>query len=217
MSRTAPPAPDPALPAAAEAVERVPAARAGRRRHRLVGAAVAAVVLVAGAAFAVQRATPAPDALTPMSSGASASGPAAVGQAFPDFRLATVDGAQVTPDRLRGSDAILWFVTSYCVTCQLGASKYRSLDEELGDKAPTMLFVFMDPQEPDAALREFRTKFGLPQWAMAMDTDQLAQRAGVQALDTKIFVDETGTVRDIDTAPVDDSYLADVRRLATGA
>jgi peroxiredoxin len=210
------------VPRTAPAASRPPSTRSlvyrsRRRRQRLVGVAVASVVLVAVAVFAVQRATPAPDALTPASSDASASGPATVGRSFPEFRLATVDGAQVTPDKLRGSDAILWFTTTYCVPCQIGAAKYQSLAGELGDKAPTMVFVFLDPQEPDAALREFRSKYGLPQWAMAMDTDQLAQRAGVQVLDTKIFVDETGVVRDIDTAPVDDSYLADVRRLATGA
>lgn len=218
MSRTAPPASRSTRPAAGERAKRPSAERSRRRRQRLVGAAVAAVVLVAVAVFAVQRATPAADAVTPASSAGGGGGnPAAIGQPFTDFRLATVDGSQVTPDKLRGSDTILWFTTTYCVPCQVGAQAYQSLDNELGDEAPTMLFVFLDPQEPDAALREFRTKFGLPEWQMAMDTDQLAQRAGVQVLDTKIFVDETGVVRDIDTAPVDDSYLADVRRLATGA
>jgi peroxiredoxin len=206
----------------ARAASRPPSTRAladrsRRRSQRLVGAAVAAVVLIAVAVFAVQQAAPASDPLTPASSGGSAGGPAAVGQPFPDFRLATVDGSQVTPDKFRGSDTIVWFTTTYCVPCQIGAVKYRALDNELGDQAPTMLFVFLDPQEPDAALREFRSEFGLPEWAMAMDADQLAQRAGVQVLDTKIFVDESGVVRDIDTAPVDDAYLADVRRLATGA
>jgi peroxiredoxin len=206
-----------AAPASRPPSSRALADRARSRRQRLIGAAVAAVVLVAVAVFAVQRATPAPDALTPAPPGVGAGGPAAVGDPFPDFQLATVDGAQVTPDQLRGSDTLVWFTTTYCVPCQIGATKYRSLDNELGDQAPTMLFVFLDPQEPAAALSEFRAKFGLPEWQMAMDTDQLAQRAGVQVLDTKIFVDETAIVRDIDTAPVDDTYLADVRRLATGA
>ena len=208
------------MPRTAAPASRPPSSRTladrARPRRRLVGAAVAAVVLVAVAVFAVQRATPAEDALTPASSDGTG-GPAEVGQPIPDFRLTTVDGSQVTPDELRGGDAILWFTTTYCVPCQIGAVKYRSLDDELGDRAPTMLFVFLDPQEPASALQEFRTKFGLPEWQMAMDTDQLAQRAGVQVLDTKIFVDETGVVRDIDTAPVDDAYLVDVRRLATGA
>lgn len=210
MPRTAPPASRP--PSTRSAVD-----RSRQRRQRLIGAAVSAAALVAVAVFAVQRAAPASDALTPASAASSASGPAAVGEPFPDFRLATVDGAQVTPGKLRGSDTILWFTTTSCVPCQIGATEYQSLDNELGDKAPTMLFVFLDPQEPDAALREFRSRYGLPQWVMAMDSDQLAQRAGVQVLDTKIFLDETGVVRDIDTAPVDDSYLADVRRLVTGA
>jgi peroxiredoxin len=218
MSRTAPPAPSSTRPAAGDRSKRALAEQARKKRQRLVGAAVAAVVLVAVAVFAVQRATPATQALAPASAsggGGSSSGPAEVGQPFPDFRLATVDGSQITPDKLAGNDTLLWFTTTYCVPCQIGAQEYQSLDNELGDEAPTVLFVFLDPQEQAAALSEFRSKFGLPEWQMAMDTDQLAQRAGVQVLDTKIFLDEEGIVRDINTPPVNDAYLESIRKLAT--
>jgi peroxiredoxin len=215
MSRTATPAPRSSRPAAGERSKRALAEQARKKRQRLVGAAVAAVVLVAVAVFAVQRATPATQALTPASSGVRGGGAAEVGEPFPDFRLVTVDGSQITPDKLAGSDTLLWFTTTYCVPCQVGAQKYRSLDNELGDKAPTVLFVFLDPQEPASALTQFRDKFGLPEWQMALDTDQLAQRAGVQVLDTKIFIDENGIVRDINTPPVNDAYLDSIRKLAT--
>jgi cytochrome oxidase Cu insertion factor (SCO1/SenC/PrrC family) len=219
MTRTVPPSSGPSRPAAVETSKRAVAERARARRRRIVIAAAAAVVLVAVAALAVQRSTPGADSLgaAPPRTQGAADGPASVGQPITDFRLVTADGAQVTPSRLAGNDAILWFTTTYCVPCQVGAVKYQALARELGDKAPTMLFVFLDPQEPVTALKQFRDKYGLPEWAMALDTDQLGQRAGVQVLDTKIFVDEIGIVRDIDTAPVDDAYLADVRRLATGA
>lgn len=220
MTRTTPPSPRPARPAAGETSKRALAERArARRLRRTVGAAVAAVLLVGVAAFAVQRSAPGDDSLGSVGARAQSAGssPASVGEPFTNFRMVTADGAEVTPAKLAGNDAILWFTTTYCVPCQVGAVKYQALARDLGDKAPTMLFVFLDPQEPNTALKEFRSKYGLPEWAMALDTDQLAQRAGVQVLDTKIFVDETGVVRDIDTAPVDDGYLADVRRLATGA
>ena len=217
MSRTGALAPRSTRPAAGERSQRALAEQARKKRQRLVGAAVAAVVLVAVAVFAVQRATPTTQALPASASGGSesSSGPAEVGQPFTDFRLVTVDGAQITPAKLAGNDTLLWFTTTYCVPCQIGAQKYQSLDNELGDKAPTVLFVFLDPQEPAAALSEFRSKFGLPAWQMALDTDQLAQRAGVQVLDTKIFLDEEGIVRDINTPPVNDAYLDDVRKLAS--
>jgi cytochrome oxidase Cu insertion factor (SCO1/SenC/PrrC family) len=218
MSRTATPASRSSRSAAGERSTRAMAEQPRKKRQqRLIGAAVAAVVLVAVAVFAVQRATPTTQALPASASGSSesSSGPAEVGQPFMDFRLVTVDGAQITPAKLAGNDTLLWFTTTYCVPCQIGAQEYQSLDNELGDKAPTVLFVFLDPQEPDAALSEFRTKFGLPEWQMAMDTDQLAQRAGVQVLDTKIFLDEEGIVRDINTPPVNDAYLESIRKLAT--
>jgi peroxiredoxin len=194
----------------------------GRQRARtrlwIAGVVAAVAVLVLVATIAVQRSAPGQDAAAGGTSGpAPAGGPAEVGEPMTDFRLVTSDGGEVAAAKLRGNDSILWFTTTYCVPCQVGAVEYRALASELGDEAPTMLFVFLDPQEPNSALQTFRSQFGLPEWIMALDSDQLAQRAGVQVLDTKIFVDETGVVRDIDTAPVDDRYLADVRRLATEA
>ena len=192
--------------------------RARTRGLWIAGVVAAVAVLVLVATIAVQRSAPEQDAAAVDTSGpAPAGGPAQVGEPMTDFRLMTSDGAEVTAAQLRGNDSILWFTTTYCVPCQVGAVEYRALASELGDDAPNMLFVFLDPQEPNSALQNFRSQFGLPEWIMALDSDQLAQRAGVQLLDTKIFVDETGVVRDIDTAPVDDGYLADVRRLATKA
>lgn len=191
--------------------------RARTRRLWIAGVVAAAAVLVLVATIAVQRTAPGQDAAGGTSGSAPGGGPAQVGEPMTDFRLMTSDGAEVTAAKLRGNDSILWFTTTYCVPCQVGAVEYQTLASELGDKAPTMLFVFLDPQEPNSALQNFRSQFGLPDWIMALDSDELGQRAGVQVLDTKIFVDETGVVRDIDTAPVDDGYLADVRRLATEA
>lgn len=190
------------------------------RRLRTLAATTAAVVaVVAVAVFAANRA--APPAGAPRTSAAaaaqSAGGPARVGSPFPDFRLTSADGAEVTAATLRGTNSIVWFTTSYCVPCQEGALRYQKAARQLGTKAPTMLMVFLDPREPNAALLDWRKRFGQPTWVPALDADGLGQRAGVQVLDTKIFLDPAGVVRDINTAPVDDAYLTTVKRLATGA
>lgn len=190
------------------------------RRRRLFIAALtttAVLALIGLAVFAVQRNAPGPDAQRSVTGSSAAQDPVQVGATFPDFRLTTADGEQVTAADLRGRDTILWFTTTSCVPCQEGALAYRPVAEQLGGDAPRTLFVFLDAQEPDSALLDYRTEFGLPDWLMARDDDGLALRAGVQVLDTKIFVDETGAVANIDTAPVNGAYLDTVRRLSTGA
>ncbi len=204
-------------PTAGETSKRTIRDRARKRRMRAGGAAAAVFALVAVAAFAVQRSGPTTDALRQAGSTTSAGGPARVGSPLPDFQLTTADGAAVNAAKLRGKAAIVWFTTSYCTPCQEGALKFQKVVPRLGDKAPTMLMVFLDPKEPNSALLQWRKSFGQPTWVPALDTDRFGQRAGVQVLDTKIFVDQTGVVRDINTAPVNDSYLATVQRLATGA
>lgn len=192
--------------------------RARRRRLWIAALATTAVLALIGlAVFAVSQNASGPDTQRSATSSSAAQGPARVGETFPDFALTTADGEQVTAADLRGRDTILWFTTTYCVPCQEGALAYQPVAQQLGSAAPRMLFVFVDPQEPNSALLDFRTRFGLPDWLMALDSDGLAQRASVQVLDTKIFVDETGTVANIDTAPINDAYLDTVRRLSTAA
>lgn len=212
----------PSRPAAGDLSRRTDGQPARTRRLRMAagaaGAAVAVVAALAVALFAAHRAAPATSSLRQSAASAQpVGGPARVGSPFPDFRLTSADGAEVTAATLRGSNAIVWFTTSYCVPCQEGALRYQKAARQLGSKAPTILMVFLDPREPNAALLDWRRKFGQPTWVPALDTGGLGQRAGVQILDTKIFLDTAGVVRDINTAPVDDAYSATVKRLATGA
>lgn len=184
---------------------------------RLAVGAVIAVLVVALAVVAVHRAGPVPRAATSAGAAGSVSdaGPARVGAPFPAFAVTTPEGREITNAALSGRPALLWFTTSYCVPCQVGAHKLATYERKvLGETAPRVVFVFVDPAEPQEALLQFRKKFGLPSWDLALDADQLAQRAAVTALDTKIFIDGTGVVRDIDLAPVTDDYLDTVRRLS---
>lgn len=187
---------------------------------RLAVGAVVAVLVVALAVVALNRADPVPR--TARTAGAagpvSDAGPARVGAPFPAFAVTTPEGKQITNAALSGRPALLWFTTSYCVPCQVGAKELAAYEREvLRETAPRVVFVFVDPSEPQEALLQFRDKFGLPSWDVALDADQLAQRAAVTALDTKIFLDGVGVVQDIDLAPVTDDYLDTVRRLSEKA
>lgn len=140
------------------------------------------------------------------------SGDVKVGQPFPDFRLTEAGGEMLTPDTLRGKPAIVWFTTSYCVPCQVGARPVAELDEELGGESFNVLVVFVDPSEPDSALTGWRDEFATDDWLVALDADNaLAKAVGLQFLDSKFLLDGGGVITDIDLEVADDEYLDRVR------
>lgn len=186
---------------------------AGARRPRAWGwAAVGAVLALASVLLLRQAGSHEGDrAVGP----GARIGPGAVrvGMPFPPFAVTDVDGRVVTSDALRGAPAILWFTTSYCVPCQVGAREVAALDDRLGGDAFQVVVLFVDPAEGPAALTGWRERFGRPDWIVALDRDGAFARAvDLRALDTKLLLDARGTLRDVDLYPVDGGYLELLRR-----
>jgi len=73
---------------------------------------VTALVVALGAVFAVR-------ALRPGAHAASDQ-PPAVGALAPDLTFTTVSGQRLSVADLRGHPALLWFVTTWCSSCQAG-------------------------------------------------------------------------------------------------
>lgn len=139
-----------------------------------------------------------------------------VGESFPDFRLTEAGGERVTPESLRGKPAVVWFTTSYCVPCQVGATKVGPLDDELGGDAFNVLVVFVDPSEPTSALTSWREEFGNEDWMVAIDEkNALAKEVELRFLDSKFLLDPGGRIEDVDLEIVDDEYLERLREAAT--
>jgi thiol-disulfide isomerase/thioredoxin len=143
-------------------------------------------------------------------------GSVAVGQRFPRFTVVDAEGRRVTRDTLVGRPAIVWFTTTYCVPCQVGARAVAALDRELGGRAFQVLVLFVDPGERPSDLLAWRRAFGEPDWIVALDTG-LASRVELRFLDTKYLLDGQGVVRDVDVALADNRYLAKVRRVVGSA
>lgn len=141
-----------------------------------------------------------------------------VGQPFPPFRVEDVDGRVLTNAGLRGKPVIVWYTTSYCLPCAVGAQAVSALDEELGDRAFDVLMVFVDPGETPETLRAWRARYGRPDWMVVLDRDgSLAKAVGLQFLDSKFLLDREGRVVNVDFAVADERYLAVVERVVRGS
>jgi len=139
-----------------------------------------------------------------------------VGNPFPDFKVVEVGGKEITRDSLRGKPAIVWFTTSWCTPCQIGAREVSKLDDELGGNAFDVLVIFVDPKETNADLINWRRRFANEDWLVAFDneTTLLAQKINLKYLDSKFLLDKNGIMRNIDFKIADEAYLNTIRKAA---
>lgn len=137
----------------------------------------------------------------------------AVGSTFPDFTLTEVGGKTITRDSLKGKPVIIWFTTSWCIPCQIGAQDVSKLDNELGGGTFNVLVVFVDPKEKDSDLILWRKRFANPDWMVAFDNEltKLAARVNLKFLDSKFILDKNGIIKNFDFKQADDKYLDTIR------
>ena len=136
-----------------------------------------------------------------------------VGTPFPKFSLIDIDGNEATNSSLSGKPSILWFTTSWCVPCQIGAKEVAKLDDELGGDAFNVLVVFVDPRESADDLQRWKQSFGNKDWIVAFDnqSNPLAQKINLKFLDTKYLLDDSGIIRDVNLQIANQRYLDIVR------
>lgn len=135
-----------------------------------------------------------------------------VGKVFPAFSVIDVDGAPISNELLKGKPTILWFTTTWCTPCQVGAKKVAEFNKELGGGLNILVF-FVDPRESENDLRDWRSKYADADWKLAFNNG-LAEKIGIQFLDSKYLLDKDGVIRDFNTQIVNDQYLALLKSIA---
>lgn len=132
-----------------------------------------------------------------------------VGDPFPEFDVTEVDGTKITTATLLSKPSIVWFTTSWCVPCQIGAQEVSKLDDALGGKAFDVLVIFVDLQEKPADLTNWRKNFAREDWMVAFDNEltQLGAKVNLQFLDSKFLLSKDGVIKDINFEIADQAYL----------
>lgn len=141
---------------------------------RRVVAPVVAALLLAGCASA----PPAPS---------SPSSPASA------WSVTDTEGATWSPETLAGEPALLFFMATWCGSCQATAPKLARLHEAYGDRVQ-FLSVGYDPSETPADLEGWKASKAQP-WPHALDPLREAQREyGIAIQSVVVVLDADGTV-----------------------
>src|SRR5256885_3997488 len=97
---------------------------------------------------------------------------------------------------MAGKKSLIWFTQSGGPDAD-GMHHLAELNDQLGSKAVTVVVVLVDLQEPQPWLGEWRDGFGRPDWKVAPDEPGgLSAKAHDPALETKVLLDEHGSVID---------------------
>lgn len=126
-----------------------------------------------------------------------------IGNLAPDFHLTDVYGRPVSRSSLHADKpGLLFFTTTYCLPCVKGLRELVRFQGDVGADRFNVLVVFIDPNEPSAALRAYQGEYGFPRsWYYALDTDELGAKYRIRALDTKFVLDRQGVIRFADVYP----------------
>lgn len=197
---------------------RTRARTSARRRRRWGWITAVAVVLVGAGVITGLRLTRHADP----SAGPSAAATATVGQPAPDGTFTTVAGATTTVAALRGRPTLLWFVATWCPSCQAGTPAIAQVFPQL--RAAGLRVVEIELYEnlgqPGPSIAAFGksgagSDYGDPDWVFGTSSASLTRAYDPEGYtDIYYLLDARGSVTYVNGQPA--STLPDLLNHASG-
>lgn len=125
-----------------------------------------------------------------------------VGYSAPYFTLQDPANGVIKKETFQGKPLIIFFTTTWCVPCQVGAQNLAKYDDETGGNAFNVLIVFVDEKKTDSQFLAWKKNFGRNDWYIAKGIE-MAQDYKVQYLDTKYVIDKNGIIKWFDVRPLE--------------
>lgn len=121
--------------------------------------------------------------------------PVEVGSRAPDFKLAALDGPDLTLSALRGNVVVLNFWATWCGPCRAEMPALEQVGQQYRERG--LRIVGVDVQESPDKVREFLPEVGVT-FPIVFDSDTaLARRYRAGGLPASFIIDREGTVREI--------------------
>jgi len=179
-----------------------------KSKYIVVGVIIVAVV---AAAFLANNSTQSSQSTNLTTAPENAVSGLQIGNVAPDFSLVDPQKGSITKQSFEGKPVFIFFTTTCCTPCQIGAQNLVRYDDETGGNAFNVLIVFVDERESDPQFIEWKNRFGNDDWYIAKGI-KMANTYKVQYLDTKYVFDKNGIIKWVDVKPLDYSSIAPVMR-----
>jgi thiol-disulfide isomerase/thioredoxin len=132
---------------------------------------------------------------------------ARLGQPAPDFKLKTLGGTEVSISELKGRPVVINFWASWCPPCRQEMPLLTAAYLAHRDTGLEVVAINLTDQEAAKDIRKFVTEFQMP-FPVALDAKgKTWKRYGLLALPTTVFVGSDGTVRLVNSGPINGATL----------